>query len=488
VKRFPNTERIGWLSKVTDPENFTEEYQYHPAPAPAGLMRKVIDKRANTMVVNEYYTSGPNNGRVQRQTLADSGVYGFTYTTDSTGKITQTDVTNPRGIVRRMSYHASGYLASDTRALGQSDEQTLTYERDALSGLVRATVDALARRTEYDYDDRGNVKTIRRLGVIPAVVEQFTYTTDFNQIATYSNGLEKTWTYRYFPFFGLLKEVEDPLMHKTQFTYNASGQLSSVTNALNKTTGFGYDLFDLRTVTDPLMHTTTYFTDIIGRVKSLTDAVGNTTQFEYDQRSLKTRIIDPANGVTTLGYDQNGNLTSVLDAQSGLTAYTYDLKNRRDSRTDARLKTERTLYNQMNNPENFTDRKGQITGYQYDPLDRLKLATYPDLSTTTYGYGAGNRLRTAADSLNGTITRAYDNLDRLTQELTPQGRLNYTYDAASRRATMTVFGQPMITYGYDDANRLQSITQGGQVQLGYDDANRRTSVRLPNGVDMIYDY
>ena len=51
----------------------------------------------------------------------------------------------------------------------------------------------------------------------------------------------------------------------------------------------------------------------------------------------------------------------------------------------------------------------------------------------------------------GTIERTYDLLDRLTEEITPEGTLTYTYDDAGRRASMTVAGQtalaPMATRG-----------------------------------------
>jgi YD repeat-containing protein len=60
----------------------------------------------------------------------------------------------------------------------------------------------------------------------------------------------------------------------------------------------------------------------------------------------------------------------------------------------------------------------------------------------------------------GTITRGYDGLDRLTSETTPKGTTSSTYDAASRRATMTVTGQPQVVYTYDDADRLTRLTRG----------------------------
>ena len=67
--------------------------------------------------------------------------------------------------------------------------------------------------------------------------------------------------------------------------------------------------------------------------------------------------------------------------------------------------------------------------------------------------------------------------------------MNYTYDNASRRATMTVVGQPQVTYTYDNANRLTTITQStSTVTIGYDDADRRTSVTYPNTNSITYAY
>ena len=62
-----------------------------------------------------------------------------------------------------------------------------------------------------------------------------------------------------------------------------------------------------------------------------------------------------------------------------------------------------------------------------------------------------------------------------------------TYDAASRRATMTVAGQAAVSYTFDTADRLIQVAQGSQtVGLTYDDANRRSTLTLPNGVVLTY--
>ncbi len=54
---------------------------------------------------------------------------------------------------------------------------------------------------------------------------------------------------------------------------------------------------------------------------------------------------------------------------------------------------------------------------------------------------------------------------------------------------MTVAGQPAVSYGYDDAHRLTSITQGTSiVGFTYDDADRRSTLTLPNGIVTAYGY
>lgn len=71
----------------------------------------------------------------------------------------------------------------------------------------------------------------------------------------------------------------------------------------------------------------------------------------------------------------------------------------------------------------------------------------------------------------GTITRGYDDLDRLTSEIQANAAspgVQYTYWDDGTRRTMTVPGQTQVTYGYNNAGQLTSLTQGSTVvSLGY---------------------
>src|SRR5262249_35758842 len=81
--------------------------------------------------------------------------------------IDHVDVTDPRGSVRRVTFGPTGYITSDIYALGQPEEQTIsyTYYADNLiaSKLLTSPSDPLGRKTTYDYDANGNPSRLTSL-------------------------------------------------------------------------------------------------------------------------------------------------------------------------------------------------------------------------------------------------------------------------------------------------------------------------------------
>lgn len=481
----------GRLWKVTNPEGGVEEYGYDTS----SRMTSVKKPNGTTMVTNVYDSAG----RVTRQTLSDGGVYQFAYTLGSNGRPTQTDITDPRGNVRRLAFNTRGYVISETYALGKPEQQTTTYERDPATNLKLATTDALGRRTEYTYDTRGNATSVTRLAGTPdAVTMTFTYDPTYDQLTSIVDALGHVLQLRY-DTLGQLVEAEDALGNVARFSYTATGRVATVTDAMGSVTQFTYEGGDLIATTDSLGRTVSMYTDAAGRILALTDSLGNRYRYEYDGLDRITKVTDPLGAVTSYTYDANGNLTQVTDAKGGMTKFAYDPKERLGSITDPLLKTESYEYDGMNNLTQVTERNGKITTFTYDALDRLKTAefgrgkkgnnlTAPD-AMVTHTWDAGNRLIQIVDSQDGTITRAYDALDRLVSEASPRGTVGYAYDANGRRTRLTMPGQTDVTYTYDDANRLTSITQGAvQVGFGYDAAGRRTMLNLPNGIVANYTY
>jgi RHS repeat-associated protein len=473
----------GNLSTVTDPENNVTTYTY----TAGNQMATIKDGRNFVYLTNEY-----TNGRVTRQTLADpNATYTFAYTLDASTppNVTQTDITDPRGHVERLSFNSDHYLVTDVEAVGTDRQRTTTYERPTHNNFVGAIVDGLNRRTEYTYDSAGHILTVKRLANTPDWVQTtYTYEPQFNQLATITDPLTHTWTIGY-DALGKIANVTDPLTHHTVLSTNPQGRVTGLTDALQHTWTWGYTAGDLVATSNPVGSSTQRFLDGAGRVLTMVDALGRKTRMAVDKLNRITSVIDPAGGQTQLAYDPNSNLTTLTDALTHGTTYTYDASDRVAIRTDPLQRSAAFFYDAKGLQIRTVDRRGQITQYQYDELDRLTQTTFGDGATAQYTYDLGDRVTQTVDSVSGTITRSYDGLDRLTAETTPEGSIAYTYDKDGRRATMTVAGQPQVGYAYDDGHRLLSITQGSSVvSFTYDDANRRSTQTLPNGIVTTYGY
>ena len=483
----------GRLWKVTDVQGGVTEYTYDGAHR----MLTIKDPRGIVYLTNEYDA----NGRAFKQTQADGTTYQFDYTLDGAGKITQTDVTDPRGNVRRVTFNASGYPLTDTYAVGKPEQQAVTYERQAGTNKVLSETDPLGRKTVYAYDSAGQLTDVTRFAeTASAATTHLTYDARFYQLASVTDPLGHTKTFAY-DDRGNLTSAANHLGHETIFTYNAAGQMLTATDPLQHTTQYIYDSGDLVEVRDPLGRGVRRFVDGAGRVGSVTDPLGRTARYEYDAFNQVKKVTDALAGTTSFGYDPNGNLLSVTDARGKVTAYTYDEMDRVETRTGPLQGASCVVsyeYDEAGNLKKLTDRRGKVTTYTYDNLNRLKFAGFGTTvsegqtsyeSTISYTPDAYGRVTQAVDSLSGTITRSYDDLAQTWSETTPQGTVGYSHDAAGRLTGKTITGQAAINYTYDDGDRLTGITQGASgVGFGYDDAGRRTSLTLPSGVTTDYGY
>lgn len=470
----------GSLAKVTYPDGTNEQYTYDTAHR----MLTMQDRRGTVAVTNAY----DSNGRVTSQTHADGSAYGFGYTTDSNNKVTATLITDPNGNKENVQFGAnSGYVASDTYAYGTPLAQTTTYVREA-SGLVDSQTDPLGRTTNFTYDALGNVTSITRLaGTSSAVTTQMTWTANYSQLASVTDPLGHTTSLAYTN--GCLSQITDPLGHFTTVQCTSSGQPRKVTDALGNSSHLAYSGYDLVAMTDPLGRTMRFGNDALGRRAVTRDPQENVRLVSYDTNDRVVSVVDGLNQKTSLGYDPNGNLLSVTLPNTGVIHYVYDNLNRLVKRTDAMNQSEAWTYDSMGDVVTHTDRKDQLTQFTFDALGRRTQVYYADGSGIQAVYDAVNRLTSLIDSSSGTLSWTYDDLNRITATGTPQGDVNYSYDAASRRISMTPAAQAAANYSYDAANRLVGITQGSEmVQVGYDADNRRASLTLPNGVTVTYGY
>ena len=361
----------GRLIKVTDPNGGMTEYTYDTS----SRMLTIKDARGIVYITNEYDATG----KVIKQTMVDGGIYLFNYTMNGS-TITQTDITEPRGNIRRVTFNTAGQILSHTNAVGTAVEQVTTHSIQSGTNFVLSEIDPLNRTTAYTYDANGNTTGVTRLsGTSNAVTTTVTYEPTFNQISSVTDPLNHTTTFGY-DALGNLSSATNALNQTTAIASNPAGQPLSITDPLNNTTQLSYAFGDPISRTDPLGNTATLFMDNAGRVLSVTDPLGNLSTSDYDTLNRVTKVTDPLAGQTNFGYDPNGNLLSVTDARANPTIYSYDNMDRLATRKDPLLRTENYQYDLAGNITQSTDRKSQATTYTYDAINRPTRVTYSDTS------------------------------------------------------------------------------------------------------------
>ncbi len=468
-------------------------------------------------------------GRAITSEIADGvGFLGFSYSatqtvvTDALGQSTTYTIANVRSIPRVTKVvgpcSSCGGSGGDTQewtydALGRTtsykdgDGKVTTYTYDADGHLLTET-NPLNQTTTYTYDSQG-----RLLTTTAADNGVTTLTQGPAGPLTITDAIDHTTTITY-ESHGKPATVTDPRDKTTTLTYNSTADLISVADPLGHATTFGYDVFGRRTtVPDALNNTTTTTYDARGRVvrvaapdgthsdfthdasgrrTAVTDPMQRTTRYTYDAYGRLDSVLDPADDATRYQYDQRSNLIALTDAIGQVTRFAYDAYGRVKSVTYPGSGAETFTYDVVGRLKTRTDRKGVVTTFTYDAAGRLVGKSYSDGVTApvAFTYDAVGRMRTAGNGTD-TLTWTYDSAGNLLSEQSAKNSSSvaYTYDASGNRITVDLDGALFVTYGYDDASRLTTLTRGAaSFTFGYDNANRRTSLSLPSGVVTSYAY
>ncbi|MGI8551874.1 MAG: RHS repeat-associated core domain-containing protein, partial [Dehalococcoidia bacterium] len=254
-----------------------------------------------------------------------------------------------------------------------------------------------------------------------------------------------------------------PSTAATTYAFDARGLLTSVSDALNHVTTYGYDDAGRRvTVTDPNNATTTMAYDAAGHLTSLTDALTNVVRF---------------------GFDAAGQQTSITNARGKTTSVTYDPLGHPLTRKDPLNRTTSFQYDSLGELTQTTDGRGTVVGFAYDAAGNRTAETFPSNGSVTWAYDAANRRTSMTDPL-GTTTWSYDAASRTTSVGAPQGTVGYSYNADGSRAAMTLPGSKSVSYGYDSAGRLNAVSDwlNRTVGFSYDIDGHRAGITRPNGV------
>lgn len=234
-------------------------------------------------------------------------------------------------------------------------------------------------------------------------------------------------------------------LDRTRYTYDAMGNLVSMTNAKLETTTYTYDLAgNMTPLTSPMGRTEsyTYYTD--SAVSARLTAKGDTIRYDYDklndlvEKSYETALEEDAQNPVRFRYNEMGQRISMTDI-TGTTTYTYD--------SLGRLAT-------------VTSGSGKQIVYTYDEANNLASITYPDGLEVSYEYDKNDNITKVIDRSAGETTYTYDALNRMTEMVRPNGiRTTYTYNAKDqlvelRNLCSCGFLISSYTYEYNDSGYI----------------------------------
>lgn len=256
------------------------------------------------------------------------------------------------------------------------------------------------------------------------------------------------------------------------YIYNSRGNLSSVSQGLNKT-DFEYDLN--------------------GRVKTIRNALNQDTKIFYNISGLVTGILYPDNRTVTYGYDDDGNMTSVKTPSNnthfltinsmGLLEKYISPKVENSARGDLRY-----YYNSDKQLTKMERADGQRVIISYDPVSGEKVeVSYGKTEGNKYFYSSSLKLLekdTSYDGIQtsyqytGPLISNYTWADSLSSDLI--GSVAFSYDSEFRLGARVISGASntsstsTVNYSY---NNDDQPTQIGSMTIGYEYPSGRVSSR-----------
>ena len=252
---------------------------------------------------------------------------------------------------------------------------------------------------------------------------------------------------------------------------------------------------------------TNYSYDSDGKLILQKSDSGDAIRYSYNGPDI-TKIAFEKNGTEkdneTYTYDNNHNILTSTTKDGIVTSYTYPTTNRgmptRITVTDesgtlsSRVDYTYTAYD--NYLATTTDENGEVTTYNYNTTKGLlNSVTDPLGNVTSYTYNANNDepLSTSGTidaNHDATVTYGYDSAGRVTS-ISPAGTTyGFTYDQFGRTVGTSVAGQTLSTVAYNSNGTIATSTYGnGTVHAySYDSMDRVTSESYDGNTAFRYHY
>jgi RHS repeat-associated protein len=388
-------------------------------------------------------------------------------------------------------------LGSSLRAVGYDAKGRLTTVTDWENKVTTLRYDAVDRSAVISFAD-GSTET-RSYDARDRIIE----------IKTAKSGTELTkFAYQYDLAGQILSETATIAGLIRTSSYDAAGQLTSMKDALNRTTSYQYDAAGRKLrVTHPDGAIEQMRYDLAGRIVEQKDALNRATTFGYDQNGRLLSVTDAAGGVTSYGYDGLGSRTQQVDALNRQTQFVYDAAGRMTARSLPMGQTETLQYDRSGNVTTMIGMRGNTISHSYDGAGKLTEKRTNEGRSWTFAYsntrlvnvvnqqtgqqstrnsnGLGQLISEYDHGFTLPVTNQFDGRGLRTQVNTgrsPGRATKYGYDAKGRLTTVTDWENKVTTINYDAVDRPASITfaDGSVETRAYDARDRIVEIKTSN--------
>lgn len=286
-----------------------------------------------------------------------------------------------------------------------------------------------------------------------------------------------------------LQTIVDRHGNTISLTYNGSGQLSEVKDAVNRSLTFTYVNNRIQTVSDWTGRIFSYAYDANGNLETVTDPLGKVTTYFYADSHLPhamTRYQYPEGNGMDFTYYYNGQTLSHTNDEGETTQFQYNIFRKETRMITPRGHVEQYFFDEHGNPVKIVETSGGTWRYSYDPNNPLNRTEEIDPMgyTTLYAYdGNGNVTQTTLPSgevLESSHFTAYHQPGK-----TKDARGNYTvfhYDANGNVTNEILLkngvGDPGDPVSYSPTANASAIANWTQHTYDASTGNRLTTTRV----------
>jgi RHS repeat-associated protein len=462
----------GHLTTVTDPEGKCDRFEYDADHRL--IIQRDHDNR--TITHNKVFDSQHRVLEQWGQGL-ESQKWTFRYTPG------EVRVTDPANATTVHCYDERGRPCVKVNPLGHAERAEFDGENH-----TRVRITPLLRESSATFDGEHNVltSTASSGGTTPAVSTTVNTYDAQNRLKTTTDPRNHVITYGY---HGDADGVSDPdakhlptrvyhtvedVLIETSTTYNAAGNVETVTDAAGYVTSFEYDALDRLTYTR-LPGPGSHYTQVMsytaaGDPYQVRDARGNVTTFDYNKRREPTGSVTTATTVDNVTqnidpavqYDNNRNAFKAVNSLGRFNTSTF-------SATGKLLSTQHSAlpgvdlvsntYDDRDLPWTSTNVLGQTTTFTYDDASRVTDADDHLNRNLHTEKDDDDRPLSVRNALNQTNTSQYLDDERKSKSINPMLQAwTLQTDAAGNLTHRTNARNKTWVHAYDEGGRLETTT------------------------------